>query len=443
MTQKILSMTSKLTFWIRRLRRDRRGSVGLMLAASAFAIFSLGGLITQEAMLFRVQRAVQASTNLAALAGAQDINCCSSTPGKANTTAASYTALNPVSGQTLNMATGYPQLKCLTSTGVSCAGPDSANAIVVKQEAAVPLLFGSLFGKSSATVSATATASSSGGKALDVMLVLDTTASMNNTDANCSVSGSRLNCAASGARELLKKFQPSLANVGLMVFPGLKYSDHVPRDYDCSNSPQPTIAKYSQSPSPFYQILGLSSDYKTSDTAAFLNTGSNLVKALKGGASGCKQGVSAVGGVGTYYADVVTAAQTYLTGNGRSGVQKAIIFLSDGDANASSSNMLPAKVPNQCHQAITAAQAASAAGTLVYTLAYGASTSAGSSCSTDSPQISACSTLEQMASSPANFFSDNAAGCSSSLNSVSELVSIFSQVGTSLSSPRLLPNNAT
>jgi hypothetical protein len=72
-----------------------------MLAAAMTAIAGLGGLVTQEAMLFQVQRSIQASTNLAALAAAQDINCCSSTPGKAKTTATSYTALNPVGGQTV------------------------------------------------------------------------------------------------------------------------------------------------------------------------------------------------------------------------------------------------------------------------------------------------------------------------------------------------------
>src|ERR1700730_6617228 len=145
-----------------------------MLAAAITAIAGLGGLITQEAILFKVQRSIQASTNLAALAAAQNINCCSSAPGKAKTTATSYTALNPVGRQTVTMASGYPQLKCLTTTGVSCGGPDSANAIVVKQQATVPLLLGGLFGKSTTVVSATATAGSGGGKGteLDVMLII-------------------------------------------------------------------------------------------------------------------------------------------------------------------------------------------------------------------------------------------------------------------------------
>src|ERR1700730_1720097 len=110
-----------------------------------------------------------------------------------------------------------------------------------------------------------------------------------------------------------------------MLFPDVT-SATAANDHDCSSSTQPTIVKYSASPT--YQIVGLSRDCKTSDTASSLNTSSNLVKALGGGASGCRAGLSAVGDVATFYADVITAAQTALTTNGRTGVQKGIIFLS-------------------------------------------------------------------------------------------------------------------
>jgi hypothetical protein len=125
-------------------------------------------------------------------------------------------------------------------------------------------------------------------------------------------------------------------------------------DYDCNTSPAPAIAKYNASP--VYQIIGLSSDYKTSATATSLNTSSNLVRALQGGPSGCQQGLDAVGGVA--YAGVISAAQTALATNGRTGVQKGIIFLSDGDANASSSNVPSGQGSNECHEGITAAAAA-------------------------------------------------------------------------------------
>src|SRR4029077_2444818 len=85
---------------------------------------------------------------------------------------------------------GECRLKCLTSTGISCAGPDSANAIQVKQQATVPLYFGGVLGLKA--WSATATAGARGGaiQSADVMLVVDTTASMNNADTSCSLPGS-------------------------------------------------------------------------------------------------------------------------------------------------------------------------------------------------------------------------------------------------------------
>lgn len=449
-------MNTKWNSLIYRMRTDHRGVVAIVVGLGLSAIAGMVGLVTQETILYRTQSALQSSANIAALAGAQSIN---NPSGTAKTMATSYSAAaggsNVISGQTVTMAAGYPQLKCLTSTGVTCTGADAANAIVVKQQATVPLIFGKLFGMSTTILTATATAGSGGGMgtALDVMLIVDSTASMNNGDTSCSVSGAtRVICAASGARTLLLGnpsasppnygFLPSLVHVGLMVFPGVTNSTQVGYDYDCASSPKPAIAKYNASP--VYQIIGFSSDYKTSDTATSLNTSSNLVRALQGGASGCKQGFDAIGGVGTYYAGVITAAQTALTSNGRTGVQKVIIFLSDGDASASSSNVPTGKSTNQCHQAITAAQAATAAGMKVFSLAYGAETSG--TCGTDSPAISACQAMQQIASTPSMFFSDKQNGvttCASSANSVSELVAIFSQIGTSLSSPRLLPNSTT
>lgn len=160
-------MNTKWKSLIHRMRTDQRGIVAIMVGFGLFAIAGMIGLVAQEAILYRTQSALQSSANLAALAGAQDINCCSSAPGTAKTTATSYSAVtgdsNAISGQTVTMATGYPQLKCLTSTGVSCTGPDSANAIVVKEQATVPLIFGKVFGMSSTTITATATAGGKGG----------------------------------------------------------------------------------------------------------------------------------------------------------------------------------------------------------------------------------------------------------------------------------------
>ena len=100
----------------------------------------------------------------------------------------------------------------------------------------------------------------------------------------------------------------------------------------------------------------------------------------------------------------------------------------------------------QCHQAITAADAAAAAGTRVYAVAYGAEASG---CATDtSPAITPCQTMQQIASSPEYFFSDyTATGGSSSCISASQPVTglnqIFQAIATDLTNAKLIPNNTT
>ena len=91
---------------------------------------------------------------------------------------------------------------------------------------------------------------------------------------------------------MLQAFNPSIVSVGLMVFPGVNNTTSAGYDYDCSSSKSPTISSYAAT-SPLYQIVGFSTDYKTSPTATTLNTSSNLVKALGGGGSGCAQGMQA------------------------------------------------------------------------------------------------------------------------------------------------------
>jgi hypothetical protein len=449
-------MNTKWKSLIHQLRTDKKGVVAIIVGLGLSAIAGMVGLVAQETIIYRTQSALQSSANIAALAGAQSIN---NPSGTAIATATTYSAVtgsdNAMSGQTVTMASGYPKLKCLTSTGVSCSGTDAANAIVVKQQATVPLIFGKLFGKSTLTLTATATAGAglgggSGYGARDIMLIVDTTQSMSNTlDSTCGISGAyRITCALAGARALLQALPPSSIHVGLMIFPGTTTSTEAALDYDCSSSTAPTAAAYNASPLT-YQIVGLSSDYKTSDTATSLNTSSNLVIALGGGASGCTAGLSVVGGSGTYYAGVIAAAEAALTTNGRTGVQKAIVLLSDGAANATSSKVPSGMASNQCQEAITAAAAATTAGTWVYSAAYGSSTATGSSslCTTDSSGISACATMQDIASTPRMFFSDTSGGstsCTSTVNaSGTNLVTVFQALGTSLSPPRLLPNTTT
>ena len=80
---------------------------------------------------------------------------------------------------------------------------------------------------------------------------------------------------------------------------------------------------------------------------------------------------------------------------------------------------------------IQAAQAATAAGTWVYSLAYGAATSG--ACADDTTKVVTSYTLH---SDPTRFYSD-LASCTS-VNPTNNLVSLFAQVGNALSAARLL-----
>jgi Flp pilus assembly protein TadG len=461
-------MSRRPDMFLKRFRCDERGAISILFGLCATVLIGMLGLGVDFGYVYYCQDKLQTSTDAAALAGAQMIN--TGTGGTAVSTATHYSSsgagtLNSTAQLNVTMVSGYPTLKCLHSTGVSCNGPDNANAIEVTQQAVVPTIFARLVGFNSWTISATSLASARGGAAqpLDVEVILDTTASMNNVDLNCGVLGfsglTRELCAVNGVKTLLAELAPcsatlstcgsatngNVANpvdrVGLMVFPGLK-SNQTQYETDCSTS-APTIAKYSSSP--VYQIVPFSSDYRSSDSASGLTTSSNLVLAARGGAVGCQQGLSAVGGVGTFFADAITQAQSALASDNRPTARKVIILLSDGAANASSSDMPGGESNNQCHEAIAAAQAATAAGTWVYSISYGATTST-SDCTTDTPAISPCSTMQQIASDSSKYFSDTSGGsaaCMSTANSLSQLGAIFSYIGVDASTPRLLPVNTT
>ena len=436
-----------------RLRSDRRGSVAVMMAGALVVFIGFGAAVVDIGYLFHVRRVLQTSADMAALAGAQDINCCTAAPGQAISTAVSYSGVNgnqnATPGIDVAMVSGYPALRCFTSTGMSCSGSDSANGIVVRQRTDVPLFFARMFGTTTMPITVSSVAGKGGGtKPADVMIVLDTTASMNSLDSSCSIAGAtRLDCAFGGFRTLLAGFSPSQNRVGLMVFPGLMSTGAAAQEYDCSPTTPPmpaSIAPYNASSNPpsttppVYLVVPLANDYQ--DTSGNLNPNSNLVKAARGGGSGCSAGVTAHGGVGTYFADAVVAADNYLAANARPGVQKIIILLSDGDAN--NATTAPGG-QNACRRAITMATQAKAAGNTMITIAYGAPTA--SSCPTDTANpITACSTLQQMASGPSSFYSDTVGGtssCTSTAHSTSDLSGIFGEIVSSLSGARLLSEN--
>ena len=93
------------------------------------SIIGLAGFVIDVGHVMYVQRELQSATDAAALAGARQLNCCSTSVTLPTATAysAAWTS-SSVPGSNLNvdpslyvqMVSGYPMLKCFTSTGVSC-----------------------------------------------------------------------------------------------------------------------------------------------------------------------------------------------------------------------------------------------------------------------------------------------------------------------------------
>jgi len=456
-----------------RLLKDQRGQALPIVAFLLVLLLGFAGLVLDFGHCYLCFRELQASADAAALAGAGNLpkSTATATATSYSATSGSQNAQGNLAGVT--MVSGYPLLKCLstlTAQGLACVSPANANAVQVKEQVRVPLTFARLFGTTSATITATATAAMRGSSRspYNVAIVLDTTASMGSLDSDSNCNTSRISCALSGVQTLMSNLSPcgasqstcgtatngdvanSVDRISLFVFPGLTSPTQAQYDYDCSSSTTPAISTYSYPTLPTYQVIPFNSDYRVSDTSLSLNTSSNLVIAA-GGKASCT-GIQAPGGEGTYYAGVIYAAQAALVTAqaANTGTQNVMIILSDGDANATSSHMsstnskgtYPSTV-DQCHQAITAAQAASTAGTRVYTVAYGAEASG---CSTDSPTITPCQTMQQMASMASTFYSDYTATggdstCISASQPTTSLNQIFTEIAGDLSVPRLIPDN--
>jgi Flp pilus assembly protein TadG len=480
---------------LRRLAGDEGGAVTVITAVSLVSLIGMSSLAIDYGYVRYAQAMLQASADAAAMAGATEINVNGSSASAA-ATAISYSSgsggKNAFSwlNSTVTTSASLTCLNTLVTGGYPCLGsPTPSNAIVVTQKATVPLFIGQALGFQPMTFTATATAAAKGGglPPMNIEIILDSTNSMGQADSACPTASSqtKIGCATQGIQMLLGILWPSVDNVGLMTFPPVcinktsttNSTTNCPAnstgpldDYNCSGT-NPGIQYYgtgtntwatnitvngvSQSP---YVVVPLSApgaaNYKTSmspnaplNFAGYPN-GSYVVNATGYAANKpspatttCK-GIATPGGDGTYYAQAIYAAQAALTASSQSGVQNVIILFSDGAAN--STKMPSNYASKQCQQGITAAQAAAAAGTWVYTIAYGSPTSTGSSgCSTDT-NLSPCSAMQQMASDPTKFYSDDSQGCLSTDHpSLTSLNSIFQNIGNNLRSARLVPNGTT
>ena len=543
---------------IRKLIKSEQGQSIVMVMISATAILTMAVSSAEVGHVYYAYRQLVQSTNEATLAGAQAmsdalLNTSSSGAYTAEVTAAVKQFSSATGGlNTSNMLSSdqiaTQTLFCASTMTkapfyVECQTPPGSttgyNAITVTQTAKVKLWFGGLIGMSSMNLSATATAAMKGGSDIpyNLAVIIDTTASMQTTipgDKDCTTS--QISCAVQGLEVMLQNMDPCAQNttcssstpyvddVALFVFPapsalfslnnyksqycGLGATS-VP--YNFVNVTPGTSQNLSMETAGLdagaYEIIPFNDVYKTNDTSS-LAAASALAEAVGATGSGCT-GLSAPGGQGTYYAQVIYTAQAALvtqqTNNPTS--KNVMIILSDGDATACASgantaaggcnskgeivaenNPTCAKTGGsclngtgtattnstgyqsptypsalgECGQAVQAAQLATAAGTVVYTIGFGSETSG---CATDKTYTTTagstdgaeawpsgpysrtpCNAIAAMASNVNTFYSDNSGGCPSlspANANFSSLAQIFQAIVNGLSTPRMIPNGTT
>jgi len=299
-----MKMKLKIPSLLRRLIKDEDAQV-LPMAAVTFVFFlGMAAMVADVGDVYYAYNELQASTQAAALAGAEAIsNPTFTTPGGSypETPQAFAIYYGSETGTGSNGVNTYPiltstgqnvsttvYLSCnsfVSTLGITCinyngGGSSTANAIQVVQVAQVKTYFAALFGTPSITLTSTASAARAGVFApYNVALIIDTTESMSTQDTNCGVAGTtgsgrnqkttyytRLQCALMGVQTLLEELAPcdasetgtngcgtatngvvtpSVDRVALFTFPNLyATSANVAEDTTCPTS-NPTIEPYS------------------------------------------------------------------------------------------------------------------------------------------------------------------------------------------------------
>ena len=422
--------------------QEERGQVIVLVVLMLVVLLGMAALVVDVGYAYYASRSLQASADAAALAAAQELPNAtaatavaheySSSPGNKN----EHGDIDPV---TTTVTT-----KCVVSLG----GCDPVNAVVVQERAPTKTFFAGLLGIDTFTIRAKATASMRGGKPTPahVVIIFDRTNSMNQP---CTSGGTKVTCARNGITAFLNQMDPAYDKVGLLAFPpgnGGNPCTFVPKGTD-----GPTT-DYDRYPNGYLQVP-LSTNYKTSATSP-LNGSSALVSTVN-----C---IQANGTTATSAA--IDKAQQTLAASHDSEAQDVIIFFTDGEANYGACTIASTQVctnntsitrTRPCQSAVNSADAAAAAGTWVYGIAYDtASTSCwgwkstgtgtdGQSCAkqngyqfrcAEQPAITATSMVQGVASDPTRFFNQPNPG---------DLTAIFKRIATDLTGARLLDDDAT
>jgi Flp pilus assembly protein TadG len=343
-----------------RLAREDGQVIPLLAAGLLVVLLGFAALVVDVGHAYLVQRQLQATADAAAIAASDSLP----TVTNATATARQYGpdpaagGKNQVAGVTVTQTVTPFCLRsvtyCYGNTPGTAPTNGQANGVVVTESASVPTQFGKLFGYDSINVSAKATACAlCGTPPLDIALVIDRTGSMsdNMTDLR------------NGLTSFAQSLDPALDWITLLVLPPLAGGG------PCS-TPSSNVL-YPAGSDSTYTVTRLSHDYLNADRS--INYSSTIVQDVA-----CLQAAGA-----THYKQALIQAYDELQnhGGGRPGVQKVIIFESDGAANTvpasylNSSNFPAAghtdDVLRPCGSALDYANnVLKPAGVTIYTVAY-------------------------------------------------------------------------
>ena len=383
---------------MRQRSRSERGQAFALMIIALIALLGTAALVMDVGFAWYAKRQVQASADAAALAGAQELPDITA----ATNTAKQYADLNTPDNLS-NFAKVVTTRCSTTAKNANWCGPGKAyqaNTISVTETGSTPTWFAKVFGISKFDVKGIATACQPcSSSPADIMIVLDRTGSM------CQPTGpgnvcTDLNNAKDGIQTLFNIMDPNIDTVGLAALPPFNNTGTNAVCGTASTSNTVTINGKTVSPSNYDQANlvylndPLQSDFKTSASSP-LNPASSLVKHTVDDTSGVRNCIQSFGS--TSYDEALKAGQAELDKDGRPGVPKFLIFMTDGEANlggywagvaghgyepdlgdpatgfnmpgGASSSINPGDA-QPCHNAINVATNIKAAGTTIYTIGY-------------------------------------------------------------------------
>jgi hypothetical protein len=403
--------------------RPERGAYLVWLALSLTAFIGLAGLAIDVGAAYNAKRKLQNAEDSAALAGAQVMPCLDAMAPPTGTTCATtaqaiaryYLSQNGFDPKGFTFDYGCAPMG--VADKASCApyfDYFQVNTTTVISPNTFAKAFGALTGNNFNAFTPSAASGACDPCTLqhvpyDVVIVQDRTGSMSSVATG---GDGGLAAAQSAIPEFLKQLNPTYDQVALFTFPP------VANGGTACQSPQQNqnFYNYDSVLSP-YMAVPFSTDYQNANGT--INANSALVKT-----EACFQA-----GGNTAYATAVDQAQAYLTKSGRANAKKLIVFFTDGAANIGPHYYAAGSGyrTTPCAQGVAEAQAAAAAGTIIFTIGYDSSTFQSNPCEYDraagiEKDVYGSGTivngkfvagplyaLMQMASSPSNFF-DNPNG---------------------------------